>query len=101
VIEAALHADTAASWQRKFLAAGVPVGRINSVSEAFELAESPGLEPSTVVTDPATGRESRQLANPIQLSAPAPSCRQVPPALGEHKGGTFAVHSANTSVKGA
>ncbi len=101
VIEAALHADTAANWQRKFLVAGVPAGRVNSVSEAFELAESLGLEPSIVVTDSATGRESRQLANPIRLSAAAPSYRQVPPALGEHQGATFAVHSPHTSVKGA
>ncbi|GAA5191652.1 hypothetical protein GCM10023346_11780 [Arthrobacter gyeryongensis] len=80
-IEAALHADTAANWQRKFLVAGVPARRVNSISEAFELAESLGLEPSIVVTDPATGRKSRQLANPIRLSAAAPSHRQVPPAL--------------------
>ncbi|MEV8151038.1 CoA transferase [Arthrobacter sp. NPDC080073] len=89
VIEAALRADTAASWQRKLLAAGVPAGRVNNVGEAFELAESLGLEPSIVVTDPATGRESRQLANPIRLSEAAPNYRQVPPALGEHQGSIF------------
>ncbi|MEW1823805.1 CoA transferase [Arthrobacter sp. NPDC080031] len=89
VIEAALQADTAASWQRKMLAAGVPAGRVNNVGEAFELAESLGLEPSIVVTDPATGRESRQLANPIRLSEAAPDYRQVPPALGEHQGSIF------------
>ncbi|MFK4299866.1 crotonobetainyl-CoA:carnitine CoA-transferase CaiB-like acyl-CoA transferase [Arthrobacter sp. GAS37] len=99
VIEAALHADNAASWQGKLLAAGVPAGRVNTVGEAFELAESLGLEPSIVITDPATGRESRQLTNPIRLSAAAPNYRQVPPALGEHQGCTF--QSPNTSVKGA
>ncbi|GAB2725160.1 CoA transferase [Arthrobacter bambusae] len=101
VIETALDADTAANWQRKLLDAGVPAGRVNSVGDAFELAESLGLEPSIVVTDPATGRESRQLTNPIRLSATAPSYRQVPPALGEHQGSTFAVRSPNTSAKGA
>lgn len=101
VIEAALVTDTAANWQRKLLAAGVPAGRVNSVGEAFELAESLGLEPSVVVTDPATGRESRQLTNPIRLSAGAPSYRQVPPALGEHQGFTFDVRSSDTAEKGA
>ncbi|MCZ9885101.1 CoA transferase [Arthrobacter sp. B2a2-09] len=101
LVEAALDADTAVSWQRKLLAAGVPAGRVNSVSEAFELAESLGLEPSIVITDFATGRESRQLANPIRLSATSPSYRQVPPTLGEHQGSTFALQSTNTSVKGA
>ena len=100
-IEAVLGADTAASWQRKLLAAGVPAGTVNSVGEAFELAESLGLEPSVVVTDPATGRKSRQLTNPIRLSAAAPSYRQVPPALGEHQGFTFAVQSPDTAEKGA
>ncbi|WP_308196875.1 CaiB/BaiF CoA transferase family protein [Arthrobacter bambusae] len=99
-IEAALGADTAASWQRKLLAAGVPAGAVNSVGEAFKLAESLGLEPSVVVTDPATGRTSRQLTNPIRLSAAAPSYRQVPPALGEHQGFTFDVRSPDTAEKG-
>jgi crotonobetainyl-CoA:carnitine CoA-transferase CaiB-like acyl-CoA transferase len=101
MIEVALGADSAANWQRKLLAAGVPAGRVNTVGEAFELAESLGLEPSVVVTDPATGRESRQLTNPIRLSAAAPSYRQVPPALGEHQGFTFDVRSPNISEKGA
>ncbi|WP_442544163.1 CaiB/BaiF CoA transferase family protein [Arthrobacter sp. KN11-1C] len=101
VIEVALGTDTPESWQRKLLAAGVPAGRVNSVGEAFELAESLGLEPSVVVTDPATGRESRQLTNPIRLSAAAPSYRQVPPALGEHQGFTFDVRSSDTAEKGA
>ncbi|MDP9907902.1 crotonobetainyl-CoA:carnitine CoA-transferase CaiB-like acyl-CoA transferase [Arthrobacter bambusae] len=100
VIETALDADTAANWQRKLLAAGVPAGRVNSVGEAFELAERLGLEPSIIVTDPATGRSSRQLTNPIRLSASAPSYRQIPPDIGEHQGSTFAVRPPNTSAKG-
>ena len=90
VLEGALDAGTAKQWQQKLLAAGVPAGNVNSVGEAFDLADSLGLGPSIVLTDPATGRESRHLANPIRLSGTAPGYRQVPPALGEHQGTTFA-----------
>ncbi|MET1085617.1 MAG: CoA transferase [Arthrobacter sp.] len=89
VLAGALEAGTAAQWQQKLLAAGVPAGKVNSVSEALDLADSLGLGPSIVLTDPATGRESRQLANPIRLSGAAPGYRQVPPALGEHQGSIF------------
>lgn len=75
--------------------------QVNTVGEAFELADSLGLEPSIVVTDPATGRESQQLANPIRLSAAAPTYRQLPPALGEHQGSIFALEFPATSVKGS
>ncbi|MBB6407344.1 CaiB/BaiF CoA-transferase family protein [Arthrobacter sp. AZCC_0090] len=101
VLEAALLADTASQWQRRLLAAGVPAGKVNTIGEAFELADNLGLEPSIVVTDPATGRESRQLANPIRLSAAAPSYRQVPPTLGEHQGSTFPLEFPTTSAKGS
>lgn len=89
-LKGALVTDTAARWQQKLLAAGVPAGKVNSVGEALELAEVLGLAPSVVLHDPVTGRESRQLANPIRLSASAPGYWQVPPALGEHQGTTFA-----------
>jgi len=90
VLKEALLADTAAAWQQKLLAAGVPAGKVNSVGEALELAGRLGLGPSVVLTDPATSRESRQLANPIRLSGAAPTYRHVPPALGEHQGITYA-----------
>lgn len=98
-LKGALATDTAARWQQKLLAAGVPAGKVNSVGEALELAEGLGLAPSVVLTDPHTGRESRQLANPIRLSASAPGYRQVPPALGEHQGTTFA-HTSTVTTKG-
>lgn len=101
VLERALLADTAAQWQQKMLAAGVPAGKVNSIGEAFEMAIALGLEPSVVITDPDTGRESRQLANPIRLSGASPSYLQVPPALGEHQGSTFARGVLNTTVKGS
>lgn len=98
-LKGALATDTAARWQQKLLAAGVPAGKVNSVGEALELAEGLGLAPSLVLTDPVTGRESRQLANPIHLSTSAPRYWQVPPALGEHQGTTFA-HAPTVTTKG-
>lgn len=98
-LKGALVTDTAARWQQKLLAAGVPAGKVNSVGEALELAEGLGLAPSVVLTDPVTGRESRQLTNPIRLSASAPGYWQVPPALGEHQGTTFA-HTPTVTTKG-
>jgi crotonobetainyl-CoA:carnitine CoA-transferase CaiB-like acyl-CoA transferase len=90
VLEEALLAGSAAQWQEKLLAEGVPAGKVNSVGEAFELAENLGLAPSIIATDPETGRRSRQLANPIHLSGSAPDYYLVPPALGEHQGASFA-----------
>lgn len=86
VLEGALDAGTAEQWQLKLLAAGVPAGKVNSIGEALELADSLGLGPSIVLTGPATGRESRQLANPIRLSAAAPAYRQVPRPLASTRG---------------
>lgn len=97
ILDRALHVHSAETWQQKLLAAGVPAGKVNSIGEAFELAESLGLGPSIVVTDPATGRESRQLTNPIDLSSAAPLYRQVPPALGEHQGTTFTPSFSTTT----
>jgi crotonobetainyl-CoA:carnitine CoA-transferase CaiB-like acyl-CoA transferase len=90
ILEGALIADTAAQWQKNLLSAGVPAGKVNSVGEALDLAESLGLEPSVVLRDPLTGRESHQLASPVRLSAAPPRYLQIPPALGEHQGARFA-----------
>jgi crotonobetainyl-CoA:carnitine CoA-transferase CaiB-like acyl-CoA transferase len=99
ILETALLTDTAAKWQEKLLPAGVPAGKVNSVGEALDLAERLGLSPSISISDPSSGRESRQLANPIRLSAAAPDYRKVPPSLGEHQGTLFPLEFS-TTVKG-
>ncbi|TLP96995.1 CoA transferase [Nesterenkonia salmonea] len=101
LIETMLLDDTAARWQEKLLAEGVPAGKVNSVSEALELAETLKLEPRTTIADPATGRESQQLANPIHLSNAAPQYRSVPPALGEHQGTMFTLRPTPSTLKGS
>ncbi|BDI23986.1 CaiB/BaiF CoA-transferase family protein [Herbiconiux sp. L3-i23] len=53
----------------------VPAGPINTIAEAFELATRLGLEPIVEVEG------SRQVANPITLSATPVSYRLAPPRL--------------------
>lgn len=101
VLETALSSKTAAQWQQILLAADVPAGKVNSVGEALELAESLHLQPSILITDAVTGRESWQLANPIKLSASVPGYRHVPPTLGQHQGESFAQDLQTITPKGA
>lgn len=98
-LEAALAADSAASWQERLMRAGVPAGRVNDIAEAVDLARELGLEPVVSVEDAATGRRYDQLSNPIRLSATPASYRLVPPALGEHQGATFSP-STTTANRG-
>ena len=51
LIEEALQGRTAAEWQGRLMSAGVPAGKVNSVLEAIEFAESLGLEPVVALTD--------------------------------------------------
>lgn len=57
---------------------GVPVGPVNSVAEAFELAEVLGLSPVATLTDP-DGTPRPQVASPIDFSATPWSYRTPPP----------------------
>jgi len=66
-------------WHEVLTAAGVPVGPINDLAEAFEFADRLGLEP--VVEVPGT--PTPQVANPVVLSATPVSYRLPPPALTE------------------
>jgi crotonobetainyl-CoA:carnitine CoA-transferase CaiB-like acyl-CoA transferase len=73
-----LRARPAAEWVAELTAAGVPCGVVNSVAEAFTMAEQLGLAP--VVTLGGT----RTVASPIELSNTPVSYRLPPPQLGEH-----------------
>jgi crotonobetainyl-CoA:carnitine CoA-transferase CaiB-like acyl-CoA transferase len=76
----ALVRAPAGHWFDALSAAGVPVGPINDIGEAFALAERLGLEP--VVEIPDRGTASRQVANPIRLSETPATYRRPPPRLG-------------------
>jgi crotonobetainyl-CoA:carnitine CoA-transferase CaiB-like acyl-CoA transferase len=66
----------AAEWIEILRAAGVPVGPLNDVAEAWALAEQLGLEP----VDAATGVP----APPLRIGGERPPVRLPPPALDEH-----------------
>lgn len=71
-----LTRETAEHWSVVLAAADVPAGPVNSIPEAFELAERLGLSPVAEVGG------FRSAANPVRLSATPVSYRLPPPALG-------------------
>ncbi|HEU4807024.1 MAG TPA: CoA transferase [Homoserinimonas sp.] len=81
-LETALRTRPAADWTSLLSAARVPAGPVNTIGEAFELAESLGLEPAVDIHD--DGMTHRQVASPIRLSQTPVSYRTPPPALGAH-----------------
>jgi crotonobetainyl-CoA:carnitine CoA-transferase CaiB-like acyl-CoA transferase len=60
----------------------VPVGQVNDIAGAFELAERLGLEPIAEVPRPDGGM-ARLTRNPIRMSATPATYRTAPPALAE------------------
>lgn len=78
VLEEALASDTAASWQRRFTAIGVPAGGINDLAAAFALAEDLGLAP---VHDLGPGA-SPQVRHAVTYSEALTRPPTPPPALG-------------------
>ncbi|MGO4205021.1 CaiB/BaiF CoA transferase family protein [Rhodococcus sp. TAF43] len=79
VVSAGLAAQGADYWFRTLTAVGVPTGPINDIAEAFDFAEQLGLD--AVVDVP--GSRTRQVANPISLSATPVQYRSAPPQLGD------------------
>lgn len=81
-----LAARTAAEWIDEFTARGIPAGRVNTVAQAMELAESLGLDP--IVSLPASGPNGavtvRSVANPVDLSHTPIRYEAPPPELGAH-----------------
>lgn len=62
-------------WVTTIRALSIPVGPINSIKEAVELAQSLELDPIVEIGD------SRTIANPIGLSETPVSYRKAPPGL--------------------
>jgi crotonobetainyl-CoA:carnitine CoA-transferase CaiB-like acyl-CoA transferase len=84
-----LRTRPADQWIEAFAAEKIPAGRVNTVAQAIELAESLGL--GLVVETPAAGpdgetRALRSIATPISLSATPARQTAPPPGLGEHQG---------------
>lgn len=87
VLDERLSIASAAHWLGRLKAEGVPAGPVNSVAEAFELAEQLGL--GSVVELASSGRTSAQVASPLRLSHTPPQYLSVPPDLGEHSGASW------------
>lgn len=79
-LEGLLTTDDVDTWVARLVAAGVPAGRVGSLSDAFELAARLGLGP----TVPVGPGHPHQVRHPIRYSA-TPVTRYVPPPeLGQH-----------------
>ncbi|MGP5340836.1 CaiB/BaiF CoA transferase family protein [Glutamicibacter arilaitensis] len=85
IIEAATVQDTAVHWAQTLMSAGVPAGKVNSIAEAIEFSKELGLDPVAIITDPATGETTEQIASPIGLSRTSAKYRSIPPAHGQHQ----------------
>lgn len=61
IIEGALAGATAREWQSKLTQVGIPCGPINSIAQAFALAEELGLEPIQ------GSAQNPEVANPVRF----------------------------------
>ncbi|MFU8854824.1 CaiB/BaiF CoA transferase family protein [Micromonospora sp. SL1-18] len=86
-LRTALLTRSADDWFAELLSVGVPVGPINDIRQAFDLASRLGLRSVVEIDDPARGGACRQVANPISLSATPATYRQPPPRLGADDAG--------------
>ena len=68
----ALVTATADYWHSELSKQGIPCGPINSIPQAFELAEQLGLEPV----------HNGMVSNPVNFSRTPAVYRLVPPDLG-------------------
>lgn len=88
LIEAQTRRDDSSTWIPLFTAKAVPAGRVNTISQALEVAEQLGLNPVATTVD-ANGNIVRTVANPIDLSATPAKYDLAPPSIGEHQGATW------------
>lgn len=83
-LEAASAADTAAHWQERLTAAGVPAGKVATIAEGVDLAQRLGLDPVLTVHDDAGSPVGRQFRNPVTWEPALDPPAAAPPALGAH-----------------
>ena len=81
-LEKLLAARSATEWVDDLARAGLPVRPVNSISEAFDLAERLGLDPAASLN--RDGEAVRSAANPIHLLESPAQYLLPPPHLGEH-----------------
>lgn len=93
ILESELRKRPADEWVARIQEGGVPCGVVNDIAQAFELAQSLGLEPvvrvprgagEATVGDPGEPSGESQVRNPMTFSRTPVSYRNHPPGLGEH-----------------
>ncbi|MBI4637279.1 MAG: CoA transferase [Candidatus Rokubacteria bacterium] len=83
LIAVALRGDTADAWIATLQAAGVPCGRINSVSQALDDPHAAARRMVETVEHPTIGT-LRLLGIPFKLHDTPATVRRPPPTLGQH-----------------
>lgn len=83
LVNTALASHDADHWQSALNAVGVPCGPINSVAQAFQLAESLGLAPISDIADPRRVHVTHTVSNPIDLHGTPVTYRSAPSRVGE------------------
>jgi crotonobetainyl-CoA:carnitine CoA-transferase CaiB-like acyl-CoA transferase len=74
IVEGALATATAREWQSRLTKVGIPCGPINSIAQAFELAEELGLEPiGGSVNNPEVAHPVRFDQTSVTYSSHAPA----------------------------
>lgn len=79
-LEDALAAATAADWEGRLTAAGVPAGTVNDIGAAVDRAAELGLEPLLDLGEGAVP----QVRHPVRYLRSATAEPSAPPRLGEH-----------------
>ncbi len=83
LISEALSHDKADAWLAKLKAVGIPCGKINSVAEALEDAQTAARKMIETIEHPTVGA-LKMLGIPFKFSDTACSVRRPPPTLGQH-----------------
>ncbi len=94
-LEAALAAAPAAEWVERFLAAGVPAGRILNYQQVFDDPHTRARRMIEPVRHPVEGNVNT-LGFPLKMSETPPRVRRPPPLLGEHTAEILDALSART-----
>lgn len=83
IIEGALAARTAAEWNDLCWEAGVPVGPVRDIAQAFDDPQVAARGSVTRIAHPTAG-EVPLVASPVRFAPGAPQPQRHPPLLGEH-----------------
>jgi CoA:oxalate CoA-transferase len=84
ILEAHLATDTAAAWEAKLIAAGVPAGPVFTVKQIAEHKQMQERGQLQTVHVPALDRDVQLVGAGFRLGGQAVPLTAPPPALGEH-----------------